>query len=474
MFRQTVLDKAIRPTSISVDKRNRLLMCDAGVSQQVLIFEGLRDRRPRQRGTFGERGGIFGGPVAGKVGDRRFNNPVGAGCDADGNFYVASSGNTAGGGTVIESYTPNGKLRWRRYGLFFVDVADLDKDTERAIYSKERRFEVDFSRPPGEQMTYAAYTANPWKYPDDPRIRLWPSAARFTRVQGQPLLFVTSMTREFIIAYRFNPRTDGETAIPAMFYTRNLSGCPDNWPPHRPEPKTWVWTDLNGDGQFQADEYQPLERQQGVPVFADDDGTIWQVGYDAAVGVPFKAFTAKGVPTWAWEAPLTYARPKELTQLRRFKLDRARDIALFGGNNEAHKNQHWKPMGPVLCAYRGASTANPELMWSIVLPYDAGGAGHESKEPMSFEAVGDYVFVCYTRGLKEDEVRFAYVKVFSLADGSFVGNMSSEDKAGEIGLLDLEESMLVRRLKDGTYVVFLEDDYKGKNVIFTWGKPIPR
>ena len=46
--------------------------------------------------------------------------------------------------------------------------------------------------------------------------------------------------------------------------------------------------------------------------------------------------------------------------------------------------------------------------------------------------------------------------------------MASENKMGEIGLLDIEESMLVRQLKDGTYVVFLEDDYKGKNVIFKW------
>ena len=65
-------------------------------------------------------------------------------------------------------------------------------------------------------------------------------------------------------------------------------------------------------------------------------------------------------------------------------------------------------------------------------------------------------------------MRWAFVKVYALADGRFVGNMASEDKTGEIGLLDIEESMLVRQLKDGTYVVFLEDDYKGKNVIFKW------
>jgi len=483
---RTALDKSIRPTSISIDKKNRLLLCDAGVSQQVLIFEGIKDRKPKQRGTFGEKRGIFGGPVVGKVGEKRFNNLIGAGCDAQGNYYIACNGSTTAGGVVIESYTPNGKFRWRRYGLVFASMFDIDENVTQApspvtatqvgapvlhsVYSTERRFEVDFSKPVGEQMTYAAYTVNPWKYPDDPRAHLWTISTFFTRIQGKPLLFAARVGNEYIHVYRFNPKTDGETAIPAMLYTRNMSfESAKDWPPHRPDgAKTWVWTDLNADGQFQADEFQVLERPHGGIIFAEPDGTIWQVNDKNAIGVPFAAFTPKGIPTWAWDKPIIYERPKELTVLKRFKLDPKRDIALFGGYTAEHKSQHWKPMGAGLCAYAKASTANPELMWSIVLPYEAGSSGHESNEPMSFEVVGDYVFVCYTRGLKADGVRNAFVKVFSLADGSFVGNMASEDKTGEIGLLDIEESMHVRQLKDGTYIVFLEDDYKGKNVIFKW------
>ena len=469
---RTELDKAIRPTNISIDTKNRLLVCDAGVSQQVLIFEGIADKKPKQSGTFGDRLGIFGGPVVGKVGEKRFNNLIGAGCDAQGNYYVACNGSTTAGGTIIESYTSDGKFRWRRYGLFFVSMADIDRDTERSIYSSERRFEVDFSKPIGEQMNYIAYTVNPWKYPNDPRTHLWTVSAFFTRIQGVPLLFAARVGHEFIHVYRFDPKTDGETAIPVMLYTRNMNEFPKDWPPGRPDTKTWVWTDLNGDGQFQASEYQVLDRPLGGIIFAETDGTIWQVNNKTAIGVPFKEFTAKGIPLWAWDKPMTYERPKELTELKRFKIDPKRDIALFSGNTETLKNQHWKPMGPVLCAYKGINTANPELMWSITLPFETGSSGHESNEPMSFEVVGDYVFVCYTRGLKQDGVRWAFVKVYALKDGRFVGNMASEDKTGEIGLLDIEESMLVRQLKDGTYLVFLEDDYKGKNVIFKW-KPKP-
>jgi len=468
VIRRTALDKAIRPTNISIDKKNRLLLCDAGVSQQVLIFEGIADRLPRQSDTFGERLGIFGGPVIVKVGEKRFNNLIGAGCDAQGNYYVACNGSTTAGGTVIESYTPDGMFRWRRYGVVFVSMFDIDRDTESSLYSSERRFEVDFAMSPGEDTKYVAYTVNPWKYPDDPRAHLWTVSAFFTRIQGVPLLFAARVGHEFIHVYRFNPETDGETAIPTMLYTRNMNEFPKDWPPEHPNAKTWVWTDLNGDGQFQANEYQVVERPLGGIIYAETDGTIWQVNNRTAIGVPFKEFTANGIPLWAWDKPIVYNRPKELTELKRFKIGPKRDIALFSGNTETLKNQHWKPMGPVLCAYKGINTANPELMWSITLPFEMGSSGHESNEPMSFEVVGDYVFVCYTRGLKQDGVRWAFVKVYALADGRFVGNMASENKTGEIGLLDIEESMLVRQLKDGTYVVFLEDDYKGKNVIFKW------
>lgn len=130
-------DASVRPADLAVDTKGRLLVSDIGVSQQILIFDGLAGRAPRLCGTFGERGGIFGGPVAGTVGDRRFNRPRGVGCDAAGNFYVAIDGCTGGGGTALESYAPDGALRWRRCGLFFVDLADVDVETEASVYSKE-------------------------------------------------------------------------------------------------------------------------------------------------------------------------------------------------------------------------------------------------------------------------------------------------------------------------------------------------
>jgi len=56
-----------------------------------------------------------------------FIAPIGVGADAQGNLYVAS-GPTAkahGGTTVIESYSPDGDLRWRVSSTEWLDTVDV-------------------------------------------------------------------------------------------------------------------------------------------------------------------------------------------------------------------------------------------------------------------------------------------------------------------------------------------------------------
>lgn len=81
---------------------------------------------------------------------------------------------------------------------------------------------------------------------------------------------------------------------------------------------------------------------------------------------------------------------------------------------------------------------------------------------------GEYVFVAYTRGLPEEKLEYAFVKVYRLSDLSFTGNLVPEHELGEVGLLDLVESVRANRRGNGEYVVFLEDDAKAKIVMFRW------
>ena len=219
---------------------------------------------------------------------------------------------------------------------------------------------------------------------------------------------------------------------------------------------------------MQADEYEAVEKADGGCIFVDDRGTVWRVFRDAAYGTAFKGFTEKGAPQWAWKDVCKVARPAEVSALRRFKVDAGRDIVAFGGDLGADRHQHWKPMGPAVAVYRDALKSGPVKLWSAVLPYSKGSRGHESAEPMSLEIAGDFLFVCYTRGLPEEGVKWAFVKVYGLTDGRFIGNLVPERITGELGLLDLEDSLRVRQLHDGSYVVFLEDDYKAKSVMMRW------
>ena len=458
----------VAPAALCVDAFNRLLVADAGADQQIKIYSGLPNQ-PVLAGALGVKGGIFAGPVPGRFGALRFNRPRGVGVDARGRVYVASSGSVAGGSTVLECYSPEGSLVWRRMGLTFVDLAALDPGAETDAYTKEERFTLDYTRPAGREWAYHSYTVNPWKYPDDPRVHLAPTHVWVRRLAGQRFLFASDMTGDYLHVYRFQPATDGETAIPCALLAKRHPKKAGAYPPHQPEKGEWIWLDRNGDGAIAADEFQSNGGQDSSgPFVPDSAGSLWQINGRQIRCLEFQGAAPAGTPLWDYTRARTFQKPPELDEARRLLYLPGEDTLLLGGNKGLDKNQHWKPMGPVLCCYDNWRGAAPALRWNILLPYEKTARGHESAEPISFDVAGDFVFVAYTRGLKEEGTRFAFVKVLSLKTGAVVGNLVAEKALGEIGLLDIVESVSAARRSNGEYVVFLEDDYKSKVVMFRW------
>ena len=131
--------------------------------------------------------------MPGRFGDECFNRPKGVGLDALGDVYIASSGSVAGGRTVLECYSPAKALQWRRFGLTFCYLACLDPASDTDVFTKEEHFTLDYSQPAGRQWSYRGYTVNPWKYPDDPRIRLSPTHVWVSRLAGKRFLFATDI-----------------------------------------------------------------------------------------------------------------------------------------------------------------------------------------------------------------------------------------------------------------------------------------
>ena len=463
------LDARVVPTSICVDIHGRLLIADAGVDNQIKIYADL-DGVPRQIGTFGVRGGIF-APPAGTFGSLRFNKPVAIGADESGRIYVASDGQTGGGGTVLECYGSNSNLLWRRFGLLFVDCPGADPRHPEQVYTKEEHFTLDYARPPGQDWTYHGYTVNPNKYPDDPRLHIWSSNARVEILDGHSFLFVSDMTGDSLQVYRFAPGTDGETAIPCALFAKKRMDNEDGYPMGQPKSGEWIWTDANGDGKISAGEFQTGGEDSGGLMTLDSNGAVWQAWGNQIRMLPLRSLDARGVPHWDYAQARRFPKPADLDEIRRLRYLPDSDMLIVGGNHGADHNQHWKPMGPVLCVYDHWKSGKPALRKSVVLPYARGANGHESAEPISFDVAGDYVFVAYTRGLPAEGVANAFVKVLRASDLSVVGNLTAEAAFGETGLLDLVESTSVVLRPDGEYVAFLEDDAKAKCVVFRW-KPV--
>ena len=463
------LPKASDPTALCFDPQGRLFVADNGPDQQILIYSDV-GTSPKLSGTFGKKGGIYSGRP-GEFGDLKFNSPMGVGADSRGNLYVASDGSTGGGGTVLESYAPGGKLNWRLFGLEFVDMADADPASLSDVYTKEERFAMDYTKGAGREWTYKGYTVHRFKYPDDPRLHIWSAGAWVRRIQGKKCLFVNDMNAEYLQVYRFDPK-EGEIAAPSGLFAKrhvNLKG----WPKRQPERGEWIWRDTDGDGSLDPGEYdsnggKDAPGSQGW--WVDETGNVWQATETQGIRMfPLQGLDRKGNPVWSYAAMRTFPHPTGFKEVKRLRYLPSTDTLYVGGTTDEHANQHWKPMGPVIARYDGfLKSKEPKRAWRIVAPYAKGSSGHESCEPMGFDSAGEYLFVPYTGASKELGFTTGHIEVFRSADGSSVGFMEPSKEIGEIGLQDIRECLTARKRGNGEYLIFLEEDWKSKVLMYRW------
>ncbi|WP_165227550.1 hypothetical protein [Aquisphaera insulae] len=459
------------PTSLAIDPKGRLLVADDGPDQDILFYEDIL-RSPRPAGSFGAKGGIYSG-TPGAVGPLKFNRPSAVAADAAGNLYVATDGQTDWGGTSLECYRPDGSLNWRLLGVEFVDMADVDPASNTDIFTKEEHFVADYSRPRGREAEIAGYTVHRFRYPEDPRLHIRSAGAWVRRIGGRRFLFVNEMNAGPLQVYRFDPAREGEIAVPSgLFAPRRLKSETDaSWPPHQPPSGGWIWRDEDGDGRFEAGEYQAAGRDEpdAQGWWVDPAGNVWRATESEGIReYPVGGLDAKGNPRWDLAAMRSFPKPAELDRVKRLRYDPATDTMFLGGTTHEHTNQHWKPMGPVLCRYDrwGAGPSRPT--WRIVAPYATGSQGHESCEPMGFDVAGDHVFVPYTGASKAIGFSTGHVEVFRADDGHRVGFLEPSADIGEIGLQDIRECLVAHPRADGEHLIFLEEDAKAKILMFRW------
>jgi hypothetical protein len=119
----------------------------------------------------------------------------------------------------------------------------------------------------------------------------------------------------------------------------------------------------------------------------------------------------------------------------------------------------WGTAGTVIARYDDWSRA-PKLRYRIDLPYIGG-----KQFIVSVAYAGELAFAV--------DCKSAEVFVYDLRDGSALGTMKPGPEVhGESGWVDFRDAIRAMRRKDGSYLVFVEEDYKGKSLVYRLDDPL--
>ncbi len=468
-----------RPMALALANDGTLMVADSGTGprQQVLFYDvskvvvrspgsagipagepteehnASKDAGvPRLARAFGEYGGIASGKP-GEITPTKLWGIRGLGMDAADNLYVAMSEQ----GSVLRSFTPDGTLRWELHGEFFCDVACADPSDDAAtVWGIQERYAMDWTQPPGRDSKWVSYTLNRHKYPNDPRGLMHVkqqgehglTSPQIVYLKGKRFLFVGGMfASNFINIFRF----DGEIAIPSgliLQWGNNLYNTDLKWPPHKPAGKTSIWRDLNGDGDYQAAEFAPnADLVKPGPFWVDTKGNIWMAygffRYD------FQGLDPKGNPIYAADKITVLDKPQGVNKIARvcYLDDTDTLVVAEEGSDMRHISR--------VFACKGYLAGNRETVSFVP------GAGPEAA---CVAVAGDYAF---TGGWKER----GRIWVNRLSDGAELGMLDPGPTVGGVentGWIDLLTGINAFKRSTGEYLVFVEENYKAKSLLYRW------
>jgi hypothetical protein len=472
-----VFAKDIKPTALCFAPDGSLLVTDNGPAQRVLIYVDANSK-PRLAGTFGEKGGIYAGPVAGRVGPKRLVGPTGIGVDARGVLYVG--GTQPATGTILRAFAPAGKnrwdkLQWELLGLEFVDSADIVPNSDGAdVFTTENRYSLDWRKPVGQQWTWRSQTVNPFRFPNDPRLHEGHhdfAGALYRTLGGKPFLVVRGMFQHMMVIYKLQ----GETAVPSVMFAKGpyQNGNFKNIP--QPQSGRWMWRDQSGDGDFQKDEFLDADGVRDPESWAwwmDENGGIWQGNQDGEKPIRYfsmQGFDAKGNPIYSRATSQTFDLPAPMNHLLRIEyLPQTDTMYLTGHSTERPKTGgEWGQVGTEVWRIDNWMKGNRTPRYRAALPYQPEiaeshpGVAATQATIKSFCVAGDYFFAV--------ESRTAKVHVYHAESGAKVGEMSpGPEVSKQSGWVDFPDAMRAVRRKNGEYLIFVEEDWKGKIIVYRW------
>ena len=457
MPQTVVFPRRMTPRAICLDPQGRLLVADDGRDQNIKIYTQLNSK-PKLTGSFGVKGGVF--PKGGLIGSMRFHDLSGVGCDAKGNIYVAGG---YGAGTDLEAYSPKGKLLWRLFGLLFVDESETDPASPTLAYSKRDLFTLNYrNTQPGSEWEYKAFTLDRFKYPQDPRLHVYPANVWVRRIGERRILYMCDMYSSFLAIYRFDSQKDGEIAIPCGYFAKSHIKGP--WPPNQPAHGEWIWRDRNGNGAFDSGEFE--EENHDAPELwgwsVDSRGDIWQATDSEGIRhFPLLGLDKQGCPIYSYSKMQVTSMPRPFNNLQRADYYPETDTMYLSGYSNEYPNDHgyWKVIGRVLARYDHWSKGNRTAKW--ILPVSQNVSKDQTVMPASFCVAGRFLFTV--------SVFDAKVEVYSTDSCRLVGSMTpGPEVGGKSGWVDVPYGITARRLADGEYIIIVEEDAYAKNILYRW------
>ena len=432
-----VINDVVKPAAIAVDAKGGLLVAENATSQ-VLIFD-VSGAAPKQVGTLGDPGGVWAGPDPGAAGDLRFHDLMGVGADAAGNVWVGM----ANSGAELKKFGPDGKLVWKLEGLTFVDGAAADPASPEDVYTKDEHYHLDYTtNPPG--WRYAGFT-HP-KGVDDPRDHFSYSSVQAARIGGKLFVYLSPMYSQNLAIFR----VDGEQMRPVGMLQGGQR--PKEWPPNQPDGR-WAWRDVNGDGQVQADEFT----SDGKPDASswnwevDTKGDVWR-GYDDGhvLHLPCQGLDPRGNPIYDWSKAEALPLPAPFQRIRAVVHEPGdNSLYVYGATAEflRHPADGWGPAGVVLARY----DQQKNLRWQTLVDTTMNGMGIAVAGRLAFST----------------DLLQAEVQVFDAETGLKLGTLGPGKLSGYLeSWIDFPMSLQAVTLKDGEVVVFNEDDWTTKIVLY--------
>lgn len=495
------------PTAVAFDLAGRLLVADNGPDQNIKIFDVSVPGRPRRVATFGDSLGVFGGPVRGRTGARRFWGPRGVGVDSLGRLFVGCTGMPmqVGGGTDIRCFsglTDSDTLVWQVQCEAFVNTVDADPDSGgTSLQKNSTRFHMDWSQPPGRSWSFAAVTTDPFRYPDDPRLCHSLESNWFRRIGGRRFQFQDDMYASYMVMNRYE---DGsEIGIPTLFlpvwnsYRDSGAGV---WAiDRRPiwgaagsgDKRRWIWRDDNADGQVQSTEFHTWEMDfpytYGVDV--DDSGDIWWGGKPYMVQFPTGGLDANGIPRYPvdriklWSVPFA-GRDENNGYVMFCRYLKGQDAMIVAtGVHERllasiYRYDHWSTRAIPFPGFgKGSAADTLSHTWKITVPYkfpadwSTSGIGSSMDTclfPNNLAADSDYVYVGYVdKG--PHSWRNGEVDLYDVRTGAPVGWVAPGPETNFMsGWFDLWHAVNAYTRPNGEKLLMVEEDFAGKVNVYRW------